>query len=62
MRIVSLHKQVQYNKGLFIYRILNSKAPEYKSNLNTHPPHAVLTLGTISLVCLGQQETYSKQE
>ena len=38
MRILSLHKQLEYNKGLFMYRVLNSEAPEYISNLYTHTP------------------------
>ena len=36
--IMSLHKQLAYTKGLFVYRALNSEAPEYISNLYTHPP------------------------
>ena len=27
MRIMSLHKQLEYNKGLFMYRVLNNQAP-----------------------------------
>ena len=55
MRIMSLQKQLEYNKGLFVYRVLNDEAPVYISNLYTHTfPHAIPTLGTISLVCLGQ--------
>ena len=54
MRIMSLQKQLEYNNGLFMYRVLNNEAPEYISNLYTHTPHAIPTLGTISLVCLGQ--------
>ena len=55
MRIMSLQKQLEYNKGLFMYRVLSSDAPGYISNLYTHTlPHAIPTLGTITLVCLGQ--------
>ena len=35
---MNLHKQLDYNKGLFMYRVLNSEAPEYISNLYTHIP------------------------
>ena len=38
MRIMILQKQLEYNKGLFIYRVLNNEAPEYISNLYTHTP------------------------
>ena len=38
MRIMSLQKQLEYNKGLFMYRVLNNEAPEYTSNLYTHTP------------------------
>ena len=31
-------KQLGYNKGLFMYRVLNNEAPEYISNLYTHTP------------------------
>ena len=61
MRIMSLQKQLEYNKGLFVYRVLSNEAPEY-INLYTHTlPHAIPILGTITLVCLGQGPTYSKQ-
>ena len=33
---MSLQKQLDYNKGLFMYRVLSSEAPEYISNLHTH--------------------------
>ena len=36
MTIMSLQKQPEYNKGLFLYRVLNNEAPEYISNLYTH--------------------------
>ena len=36
MRIMSLQKQLEYNKGLFMYRLLSNEAPEYISN--THTP------------------------
>ena len=55
MRIMSLQKQLENNKVLFIYRVLSNEASEYISNLHTHIlPHAILTLGNISLVFLGQ--------
>ena len=38
MRIMSLHKQLEYNKDLFIYWVGNSEASEYIFNLYTHPP------------------------
>ena len=38
MRIMSLQKQLEYNKGLFIYRLLSNEAPEYISNLYAHTP------------------------
>ena len=38
MRIVSLHKKLEYNKGLFMYRVLTSEAPDYISSLYTHIP------------------------
>ena len=38
-KIMSLHKQLEYKKGLFMYRVdLNSEAPEYISNLYTFLP------------------------
>ena len=62
MRIMSLQKQLEYNKGLLMYRVLSNEAPEYISNLYTHTlPHAIPILGTITLVCLGKEQTYSKQ-
>ena len=36
MRIMSLQKQLEYNKGFFMYRVLSNEAPEYISNLYTH--------------------------
>ena len=55
IRIMSLQKQLEYNKGLFMYSLLSNEAPEYISNLYTHTlPHAIPILGTITLVCLGQ--------
>ena len=36
MRIMSLQKQPEYNKGLFMYRVLSNEAPEYIANLYTH--------------------------
>ena len=38
IRIMSLQKQLEYNKGLFMYRILSNGASEYISNLCTHTP------------------------
>ena len=38
MRIMILQKQLEYNKGLFMYRLLSNDAPEYISNLYTHTP------------------------
>ena len=38
MRIMSLQKQPEYNKGLFMYRVPSNEAPEYISNLYTHTP------------------------
>ena len=38
MRIMSLQKQLEYNKGLFVYRVLSNEAPGYISNLYTHTP------------------------
>ena len=38
MRIMSLQKQLEYNKCLFMYRVLSNEAPEYISNLYTHTP------------------------
>ena len=63
---MSLHKKMEYSKGLFMYRVLNYEAPEYISNIYTRPPpplsspphptsiQAGLALGTVNLVCLGQ--------
>jgi len=31
MRIISLQKQFEYNKGLFMYRLLSNEAPEFIS-------------------------------
>ena len=36
MKIMNLQKQLEYNKGLFMCRVLNNEAPEYISNLFTH--------------------------
>ena len=38
MKILILQKQLEYNKGLFMYRLLSNEAPEYISNLYTHTP------------------------
>ena len=37
MKIMNLHKQLDYNKGLFVYRVLNNEIPEYIYNLYTKP-------------------------
>ena len=34
MRTMRLREQLKYNKGLFVYRVLNDEAPEYSSNLH----------------------------
>ena len=44
---MSLQKQPEYDKGLFMYRLLSNEAPEYISNQYT-------TVGTITLVRLDQ--------
>ena len=33
---MSLQKQLDYKKALFMYRVLNIEAPEYIFNLYTH--------------------------
>ena len=33
---MSLQKQFEYNKGLFMYRVLSNEDLEYISNLYTH--------------------------
>ena len=38
IRIMSLQKQPEYNKGLFMYRVLSNEAPEYICNLYTNAP------------------------
>ena len=38
MRILSLQKLLEYNKGLFMCRVLSNEAPKYISNLYTHTP------------------------
>ena len=38
MRIMSLQKQLEYNKGWFMYRVLSNEAAGYISNLYTHTP------------------------
>ena len=37
-KLRSLQKQLEYNKGLFMYRLLSNETPEYISNLYTHTP------------------------
>ena len=53
-RIMSLQNQLEYNKGLFMHRVLSNEAPEYISNRYIRTPHAILAPGTVTLVCLGQ--------
>ena len=36
MKLMSLQKQLEYNKCSFMCRVLNNEAPEYISNLFTH--------------------------
>ena len=38
MKIMSLQKQLEYNKGLSMYRVLSNEAPGYISNLYTLTP------------------------
>ena len=38
MRIMRLQKQLEYNKGLFMYWVLSNEAPVYISNMCTHTP------------------------
>ena len=55
MRIMSLQKQLEYNKGLFMYRRSLAIRPQSTYLTCTHTlPHAIPVLGTITLVCLGQ--------
>ena len=35
---MSLQKQLEYNKGLFMYRVLSNEAPGYIPNLYIHTP------------------------
>ena len=35
---MSLQKQLEYNKGLFVNRVLSNEAPKYISNLYKHTP------------------------
>ena len=35
---MDLQKQLEYNKGLFMYRVLSNEAPGYISKLYTHTP------------------------
>ena len=35
---MNLQKQLEYNEGLFMYRVLSNEAPEYVSNLYIHTP------------------------
>ena len=38
MRIISLQKPLEYNKGLFMHRVLSNESPGYISKLYTHTP------------------------
>ena len=38
IRIMSLQKQLEYNKDFFMYKVLNNEAPDFISNMYTHPP------------------------
>ena len=38
MRLMSLQKQLEYNKGFIMYRVLSNEAPVYIFNLYTHTP------------------------
>ena len=49
MRIMSPQKQLECNKGLFIYKVLNNEAPEYISNLYTHTPSRYSTFRNYQL-------------
>ena len=54
MRIMTLQKQPEYNKGLFMYGVLAMR-PQSTYLTCTHTlPHAIPILGVITLVCLGQ--------
>ena len=35
---MSLQKQLEYSKGLFMYRVLSNEAPGYIANLYTYTP------------------------
>ena len=54
MRIMSLQKQLEYNKGLFMYNSLAMRLQSTYLTCTHTLPHAIPTLGTITLVCLGQ--------
>ena len=54
LRIMSLQKQLEYNKDLFMYRVLSNEALSTYLTCTHTLPHAIPILGTITLVCLGQ--------
>ena len=54
MGIMRLQKQLEYNKGLFMYRVLSNETQGTYLTCTHTLPHAIPTLGTITLVCLGQ--------
>ena len=35
---MSLQKQLEYKKGFFMYKVFNNEAPDFISNMYTHPP------------------------
>ena len=49
---MSLQKQLEYNKGFFMYRLLSNEAPEYTSNLYTHTPSRYTGVELITYVLL----------
>ena len=51
---MSLQKQLEYNKGLFMYRALAMRLQSTYLTCTHTLPHVIPTLGTITLVCLGQ--------
>ena len=55
MRITSLQKQREYNKGLFMYRLLSNEAPEYRYNLYKYTPSRYSNSRNYHLSCLSQE-------
>ena len=58
MRIMTLHKQLEYNKG-FPCTVYLQNVAQIIYIYNVH--HPVPTLGAIILICIGQGYTFSKQ-